>query len=71
MSEKIVFQARYKKGACMVRKDRLPDRLPYFAAGAVLHSMEVRSVGRLILDGEELEFQDIRVLVKPPAETSP
>lgn len=66
MSERITYQETYRKGAARISTNLLPERLPYFVQGTTLVSMEIRKSGRVEIDGEELEFQDIHVIVRPP-----
>lgn len=63
--ERVTFEMTYKKGQANIRKELLPERLPYFSPGATLVSMEIRRAGTIEIDGEELEFQYIRVLCRP------
>lgn len=61
---RVLYEETYRKGKASIRKDLLPGRLPYFAAGTTLVSMELRKAGRVEIDGEEFEFQLIYVLTK-------
>jgi hypothetical protein len=65
MKEKILYQEKYKKGAMRVRRELLPDTLPYMAKGGKIHAMFIQSAGTCTLDGKELEFQDVRVYTVP------
>lgn len=67
MTEKIVYSEKYKKGT-IVRDSLLPDRLPYMPVGAKIFRMELKSAGNIIIDGEEFEYQDIRVISYNPIE---
>ncbi len=66
MKERVLYEETYRKGAAKIRTDLLPKRLPYFAEGSTMVSMELRKTGRVEIDGEEFEFQDIHVIVRPP-----
>lgn len=66
--EKITYRQTYKSGAMKVSEHLLPERLPYFAVNAKLVGMEVRAAGHVEVDGEKLEFQDVRVYVRMPPE---
>lgn len=61
--EVVLYEETYKKGACRVRKELLPDRFPYMNQEARITAIEVRKAGRVTVDGRELEFQDVRVYV--------
>lgn len=61
---RVLYEETYKKGQAKIRKDLLPDRLPYFAAGVTLVSMELRRAGRVEIDGEKYEFQYLYVMTK-------
>jgi hypothetical protein len=61
MSEKITYSEKYKKGT-IVRDSLLPERLPYMSSGAKIFRMELKQAGNIMIDGEEYEFQDIRVI---------
>lgn len=61
MKERVVYMEKYKPGACNVKRELLPDRLPYMAKGFVITAMEMRAAGKL-RDGRE--FQDVRVFVE-------
>ena len=65
MKEKILYQEKYKNGAMRVRRELLPDTLPYMAKGAVITDIEIRAAGKCERDGEILEFQDVRVYTVP------
>jgi hypothetical protein len=65
VKEKILYQEKYKKGAMRVRRDLLPVTLPYMTKGTVVKDIEIRSAGKCELDGEALEFQDVRVYTVP------
>lgn len=65
---RVLYEETYRKGQASIRKDLLPERLPHFAAGTKLVSMELRKAGLVEIDGEELEFQELYVLVKPGEE---
>ena len=64
--ERVLYEETYKKGAAKVRTDLLPATLPYLSAGTTLVSIDIRKAGRVEIDGEELEFQDLHILVRPP-----
>jgi hypothetical protein len=66
--ERVTYEETFRKGAAKIRTDLLPERLPYFAEGSTMVSMEMRKAGRIEIDGEEFEFQDIHVVVRPPQE---
>jgi hypothetical protein len=66
MSERVLYEETYRKGTAKIRTDLLPERLPYFAEGSTMVSMEMRKAGCVEIDGEEFEFQDIHVIVRPP-----
>lgn len=66
---RVLYEETYRRGQANIRKDLLPERLPYFAKGTTLISMELRKAGRVEIDGEELEFQLIYVLCKPGEES--
>jgi len=65
VKEKILYQEKYKNGAMRVRRELLPNTLPYMAKGAVITDIEIRSAGKCELDGEAMEFQDVRVYTVP------
>lgn len=69
MKSRVLYEETYRKGRANIRKDLLPERLPYFAKGTTLVSMELRKAGWVEIDGEELEFQELYVLVKPGGES--
>lgn len=58
---KEVYKETYRKGAAMVSKHLLPERMPYMAESYVVDAIEVRSAGELD-DGRE--FQDVRVYAR-------
>jgi len=63
MAEKVVYQEKYKQGMVKIREDFLP-RFSHVPREFILKEAEIRSNGRIIKDGVELEFQDIRVYFK-------
>ena len=65
MKEKILYQEKYKKGAMRVRRELLPETLPYMSRETIIKAIEIRSAGRCEIDGESMEFQDIRVYTFP------
>lgn len=65
---RVLYEQTYRKGDAVIRKELLPEKLPYFTAGTKIVSMEVRKAGRVEIDGEEFEFQEIYVLCTPPPE---
>lgn len=65
---RVLYEETYRKGEANIRKDLLPDRLPHFTAGTKLVSMELRKAGRVEIDGEVFEFQEIYGLCTPPPE---
>lgn len=66
MKEKIKYQEKYRKGSMSVRKELLPEAMPYMSKGTKIHAMFIQSAGTCTLDGKELEFQDVRVYSIPP-----
>ena len=66
MKEKIKYQEKYRKGSMSVKTGLLPEYLPYMAKGTTIHAMFITSAGKCTLDGEEFEFQDVRVYTLPP-----
>lgn len=66
--ERVTYEETYRKGQAKISTDLLPERLPYFTEGTTMVSMELRKTGRVEIDGEEFEFQDIHVVVRPPKE---
>lgn len=66
---RVLYEETYRKGEANIRKDLLPNRLPYFAVGVTLVSMELRKAGKVEIDGEVFEFQDIHVLTRVAADS--
>ncbi len=66
MKEKILYQEKYRKGAMRVRRELLPETLPYMSKGTTIKAIEIKSAGTCEIDGERLEFQDVRVYTFPP-----
>lgn len=66
--ERVTYQETYRKGEANIRKELLPERLPYMPPGVTIVRMELRKAGSVEIDGETFEFQELYVLVKPPAE---
>jgi len=65
MRRKITFMAKYKAGAWRLTEDSHP-RLRHLNPGFVVHSAEIQATGWMRMeDGQELEFVDMRVFVKP------
>ena len=64
MKERITYRETYKPGSCVVKKDLLPERLPYMDKGFKIESMELRSAGTVLRGEEEVEFQDVRVYLR-------
>lgn len=62
--EQITYKQTYKPGTMVVSRDLLPERLPYMASNAKLVDLEVKAAGKIMIDGENLEFQDVRVYVR-------
>lgn len=59
-----IYKETILPGAGAIRKELLPDRLPYMPEGWKVDAIEVRAAGRLD-DGRE--FQDVRVFTKESA----
>lgn len=54
----------YRPLAAWLRKDLLPLTLPHILkAGSRIEGVELRAFGYCLLDGVEMEFQDLRVYV--------
>ena len=64
VKERVLYEETFKKGQAKIRKDLLPANLPYFTPGTILVSMELRRAGRVEIDGEVYEFQDVHVVTK-------
>lgn len=62
--EKILTKLTYRKGAMVMKKALLPKRFPYMAPNTEVESIEVKTAGTIEVNGEGLEFQDVRVLVR-------
>lgn len=61
---KETYKATYRAGAARIRKELLPERLPYMNPGWVIDSMEMRASGAMS-DGRE--FQDVRIYLRESA----
>ncbi len=55
------YRETYRAGEAKIRRDLLPERLPYMRAGWRIESMEMRAAGALD-DGRE--YQDVRVYLE-------
>lgn len=66
---RVLYEETYRKGRASIRKDLLPERLPYFAEGTKLVSMELRKAGWVEIDGEKFEFELVYILIKPAEES--
>lgn len=58
---KETYRETYRAGAARIRKELLPERLPYMKPGWVIESMEMRAAGTMS-DGRE--FQDVRIYLR-------
>jgi hypothetical protein len=47
------------------------SRLLFLKPGSQIRFINMKAIGRCTVDGEELEFADVRVYAKPPAEVAP
>lgn len=61
-SEKITYKETYK-GVC-VKEHLLPTTLPHLAEGTEIKRIDVKAAGKIVIDGDEFEFQDIRVICR-------
>ena len=62
---KITYHEKYKKGALMLREDCFP--ILKHLGGFLPRSVEIMGAGAIEQDGERLEFQDIRIVMKDTA----
>ena len=60
MRVKVLYEETYKKHELWTKKELLPI-LPHVPAQFVVQSCNVRKAGRAEVDGEELEYQELRV----------
>lgn len=62
------YRESYRKGT-FVEPHRVsscaPGAIPPLAAGAVIKEIEVKAAGHATVDGERLEFIDVRLYVLP------
>ncbi len=61
--ERQTYIEHYKPHALVFPPSKVPE-FRHLVAGFVPESMELRAAGRVERDGEELEFQDIRLYVR-------
>jgi hypothetical protein len=61
-----MYIEHYKAHALVFPGNKIPE-FRHLAAGFAPESMELRAAGRVTRDGEELEFQDIRVYLREEA----
>lgn len=61
--QKVTYQQKYRKGSMVVKQDCLP-RLRHLGNQFIVKSCEVVSAGVIEVDGQRMEFQDLRVIVK-------
>jgi hypothetical protein len=59
----VTLQAKYKKGAKMISDRALPD-LNHLNEGFYCSQAEITSMGRILIDGKEFEFVDMRCIIK-------
>lgn len=64
MKEKQIYVEGYKKGAAQLRDDALPI-FPAFKGVCEVVEAHLMKCGKVQRDGEELEFQEVRIYVKP------
>lgn len=69
--ERVTYEETYRKGAANIRKELLPESLPYMRPGTKVVSMGLERAGVVEIDGEELEFQVVRVISRPPEQGEP
>ncbi len=60
--QKIVLQAKYKKGALILRNEMLPD-LNHLNEGFYCSDAEITSRGKILINGVEREFCDMRLII--------
>lgn len=60
--EKIIYAETYK--FCLINRDKLPV-LPHLAEGFHIDGAKLMKAGTMELNGEKLEFQDIRFYILP------
>jgi hypothetical protein len=56
------------KNVSWVSEAKLPASLPFMKSGTVIKHINMRAVGNCTVNGEELEFCDVRIFAKAPAE---
>ena len=60
---KILFQAKYKRGAVKLPMSHWPT-FKHIGTGVSVHDVEVQSEGKCTLDGKEYIFHDLRVYMR-------
>ena len=65
--DKIVYREVYKKGALMFKRDVFPI-LKHQTNGFTLCDVEVMALGAIERNGEQLEYQDVRLYLRAPKE---
>jgi hypothetical protein len=58
------FKQTYRRDS-FIKKEKLPETLPYLTPGCKIEAMELKAAGTLLWNGRKLEFQDVRIYVSP------
>lgn len=65
MREKILYAEKYRKGAMKVKKELLPQTLPFIYEKAKIEEIEMTEAGKIEVDGRQLEYVICRILTNP------
>jgi len=63
MKDRTIYAEKYKKRSMLVRKDRLPKKLPMFNDNVKIEEIEITEFGKLERDGKEFEYAICKILV--------
>lgn len=66
---KVLYAETYRAHSAKIRSHVLPT-LPSASAGFSVHSAFLMKAGRAELDGETLEFQDVRIYLREATEAT-
>lgn len=61
-----LFKQTYKSLMSWVSQDKIPDSLPFLNEGSVIKHVNMKAIGRVEINGVEMEFADVRIYVLPP-----
>lgn len=65
MRDRVIYAEKYKKGAMKVKKESLPESLPFIMKpGSKIEEIELIESGKLERNDQEFEYAVIKILMR-------